>query len=155
MTLRRCILQLLGLEPPPGGDTLRLEHAALCVDCETLIPARGTSCIACGGRALLNLKRVLGGIRPEESARLVRVADRSCALPRFLHPQAGAIQGTSRFDRHDKLYSPRNTVVHRTPRYWRPNLEESLKKEMRHTAGAPNHLDFKAGEHFMERRTHE
>ncbi len=78
MTLQRILVELFGLEPP-GVDMLRLEDTALCVDCETLSPARGEACIACGGRALLNLKRVLGGIRPEESARLVERGDwRSC-----------------------------------------------------------------------------
>lgn len=95
MTLGRLIVQLLGLEPPPPAvDKLRLEEAALCVDCETLSPARGVACCACGGISLLSLKRVLGGIRPEDSARLVetddwwsrftaasQVADRRCHDP--------------------------------------------------------------------------
>lgn len=74
MTLQRLFVTLFGLDPP-GADKLRLEDTALCVDCETLSPARGDACIACGGRALLNLKRVLGGIRPEDSARLVEPVD--------------------------------------------------------------------------------
>lgn len=92
-------MQLLGLELPPAVDQLRLEEAALCVDCETLSPARGVACCACGGISLLSLKRVLGGIRPQDSARLVetddwwsrftaasQVADRRCHDPAGNHP---------------------------------------------------------------------
>ena len=99
MTLQRFIVQLLGLQPPPSADLLRLEDAALCVDCETLSPARGSACVACAGISLLSLKRVLGGIRPEDSARLLetddwwsrftassQVADRRCHEPAGSRP---------------------------------------------------------------------
>ncbi|HSA93517.1 MAG TPA: hypothetical protein VLE48_10940, partial [Terriglobales bacterium] len=86
MTLRRALTQLLDLGPQPGTEKIRLEETALCVDCETLTPARGTTCIACGGRALLSLKRVLGGIRPGDSARLVETRRWVGPLHRRLMP---------------------------------------------------------------------
>jgi len=35
-----------------------LQHASLCLDCETITTAH-TNCMACGSRALLNLARIL------------------------------------------------------------------------------------------------
>ena len=67
-----CLRRLLLGTLPAADEKLRLEQAVLCVDCETVSASRNGSCIACGGRALLSLARLLGGSIPAgESARLV------------------------------------------------------------------------------------
>jgi hypothetical protein len=45
----------------PAPETVPLQNAVLCVDCELVTMSRGNQCPVCGGRALLSLASVIGG----------------------------------------------------------------------------------------------
>ena len=51
----------LGTKLQPESDTVNLQNAVLCVDCESVTNSTSDECIVCGGRALLSLGRMLGG----------------------------------------------------------------------------------------------
>jgi hypothetical protein len=53
-----------------------LQHASLCIDCETITAAH-TNCLACGSKALLNIARVLNNRRLSGLA----LGDRASVLP--------------------------------------------------------------------------
>lgn len=42
-------------------ETVHLQNAVLCVDCETITASRRSECPVCGSRSLLGLARMLGG----------------------------------------------------------------------------------------------
>ena len=47
------------VEMPKAGGILRLQRAALCIDCEHISEATGCRCPRCGSASLLSLARVL------------------------------------------------------------------------------------------------
>jgi hypothetical protein len=57
----------------PRLNSIALDHAVLCADCEIISDSAGEVCEACGSRSLLSLGRVLGGGLGSERARLVDV----------------------------------------------------------------------------------
>ena len=59
--------------PQPLLNSLTLENAVLCADCEIISDSVGEVCQACGSRSLLSLGRVLGGALGSERARIVEV----------------------------------------------------------------------------------
>jgi len=59
----------------PRLNSLALEHAVLCADCEIISDSPGEVCQACGSRSLLSLGRVLGGGLGSERARIVDAAE--------------------------------------------------------------------------------
>ena len=58
----------------PRLNSITLEHAVLCADCEVISDSAGEVCEACGSRSLLSLGRVLGGGLGSERARLIDVS---------------------------------------------------------------------------------
>ena len=60
-----------GQSGPPRLNSLPLEEAVLCADCEVISDSNGEVCEACGSRSLLSLGRVLGGCIEGERATLV------------------------------------------------------------------------------------
>jgi hypothetical protein len=52
-------------------ESVALESAVLCADCEVISNSGGESCEICGSRSLLSLGRVLGGGLGGDRARLV------------------------------------------------------------------------------------
>jgi len=60
-----------GHNPQPRLNSVALEHAVLCADCEVISDSVGEVCAACGSRSLLSLGRVLGGGLGSERARIV------------------------------------------------------------------------------------
>lgn len=60
----------------PLLNSIALEHAVLCADCEIISDSIGEVCAACGSRSLLSLGRVLGGGLGDERARLVDAPER-------------------------------------------------------------------------------
>ncbi|HTV65265.1 MAG TPA: hypothetical protein VMD98_06650 [Bryocella sp.] len=65
-----------GQNPQPLLNSIALEHAVLCADCEVISDSIGEVCAACGSRSLLSLGRVLGGGLGQERARLVDAPER-------------------------------------------------------------------------------
>ncbi|HZP22097.1 MAG TPA: hypothetical protein VFB04_01545 [Terriglobales bacterium] len=55
----------------PRLNSIALEHAVLCADCEIISDSAGEVCEACGSRSLLSLGRVLGGGLGAVRARLI------------------------------------------------------------------------------------
>jgi hypothetical protein len=51
----------LHIKTQPDSDTLSLQNAVLCLDCEAVTNSRCDECPVCGGRALHSLVRMLGG----------------------------------------------------------------------------------------------
>ena len=62
-----------GRTPEPYLNSIPLEDAVLCADCEVISDSSGEACEACGSRSLLSLGRVLGCI---EGKRAVLVEPR-------------------------------------------------------------------------------
>ncbi len=60
-------------------DTIPLNEAVLCVDCEVITASASDTCPVCGSRSLLCLSRVLGGII--EGDRAVLFAASETELP--------------------------------------------------------------------------
>ena len=60
----------------PRLDSVALETAVLCADCEIISNSGGETCEICGSRSLLSLGRVLGGGLGSERARLVDAPER-------------------------------------------------------------------------------
>jgi hypothetical protein len=61
----------------PRLDSVALEHAVLCADCEVISNSGGETCEICGSRSLLSLGRVLGGGLGSDRAKLVEVTPES------------------------------------------------------------------------------
>lgn len=51
----------------PRLNSVPLEEAVLCADCDVISDSNGEVCQACGSRSLLNLGRVLGSIEGERA----------------------------------------------------------------------------------------
>lgn len=58
-----------------------LQHANLCMDCETITAAH-TNCLACGSKALLNIAQVLNNRRLSDLAHADRVSVLQISMPR-------------------------------------------------------------------------
>jgi hypothetical protein len=54
-----------------GTNAIPLQQAVLCADCEMISGSRHEVCVACGGTALVNLARLLGGTLDQERAVMV------------------------------------------------------------------------------------
>lgn len=52
---------------PPRLNSVPLEEAVLCADCDVISDSNGEVCQACGSRSLLSLGRVLGSIEGERA----------------------------------------------------------------------------------------
>ncbi len=61
----------------PHLDSVALENAVLCADCEIISNSGGENCEICGSRSLLSLGRVLGGGLVSERARIVDAPEHS------------------------------------------------------------------------------
>jgi hypothetical protein len=61
----------------PHLDSVALENAVLCADCEIISNSGGENCEICGSRSLLSLGRVLGGGLGSERASIVDAPEHS------------------------------------------------------------------------------
>jgi hypothetical protein len=78
-----------GQSGPQRLNSLPLEEAVLCADCEVISDSNGEVCQACGSRSLLSLGRVLGGCIEGERATLVEPADqRHAGFTVLVNPDA-------------------------------------------------------------------
>jgi hypothetical protein len=77
-----------------------LQNAVLCADCECISESRNDVCEVCGGRALVNLARLLGSAMQGETASLIDMPE---SLRRELEPLADSLS-------HDIHPVPRRTL---------------------------------------------
>ncbi len=63
-------------KPQLSLESVALESAVLCADCEIISNSGGETCEICGSRSLLSLGRVLGGGLGGDRARLVDTPER-------------------------------------------------------------------------------
>ena len=71
----------------PPINSLPLEEAVLCADCDVISDSNGEVCAACGSRSLLSLGRVLGSIEGER-ARIVEPEARRSNFTVLVNPEA-------------------------------------------------------------------
>jgi hypothetical protein len=60
-----------GAKPESSLNTVPLQNAVLCADCEVISDSAGEVCSVCGSRSLLSIGRVLGGSVGDERAVLL------------------------------------------------------------------------------------
>ena len=53
-------------------NTIALQHAVLCADCDVVSDSPHDICVVCGSRSLVNICRILGGKMPMTRAQLVK-----------------------------------------------------------------------------------
>lgn len=53
-------------------NTIALQHAVLCADCDVVSDSPHDICVVCGSRSLVNICRILGGEMPMTRAQLVK-----------------------------------------------------------------------------------
>ena len=52
-------------------NTVALNNAVLCADCDVVSDSPHDKCLVCGSRSLLNIAKILGGNMPMDRARLM------------------------------------------------------------------------------------
>jgi hypothetical protein len=58
-------------------NSISLQIAVLCADCDVVSDSPHDHCLVCGSRSLLNISRLLGGMMPSERAMLIETASAS------------------------------------------------------------------------------
>jgi hypothetical protein len=61
-------------------NTIRLQNAVFCAECEVISDSPHDVCSVCGSRSLVSLSRVLGGPLPEQRAQLVETAAQNTVI---------------------------------------------------------------------------
>jgi hypothetical protein len=64
-------------------NSISLQNAVLCADCDMVSDSPHDHCMVCGSRSLFNISRLLGGMLPNERAMLIDAAREPSTLP---HP---------------------------------------------------------------------
>ena len=62
-------------------NSISLQNAVLCADCDVVSDSPHDQCLVCGSRSLLNISRLLGGMMPSERAMLVETASAPSISP--------------------------------------------------------------------------
>jgi hypothetical protein len=57
---------------PPSLNTVALEYAVLCAECDVVSDSPHDTCMVCGSRSLVNICRILGGKLPKHRAELLK-----------------------------------------------------------------------------------
>ena len=70
-------------------NTIRLQNAVFCAECEVISDSPHDVCDVCGSRSLVSLSRVLGGPLPEQRAHLVQPAIQNTVMVAPLPVLAG------------------------------------------------------------------
>ena len=53
-------------------NTVELQHAVLCAECDVVSDSPHDICMVCGSRSLVNICRILGGKMPKNRAELLK-----------------------------------------------------------------------------------
>jgi galactose mutarotase-like enzyme len=67
-------------------NTVRLQNAVLCAECDVVSDSPHDTCLVCGSHSLFNVARIFGGNLPQKRVRLiareeVEIASREVVLP--------------------------------------------------------------------------
>jgi hypothetical protein len=65
-------------------NSISLQNAVLCADCDVVSDSPHDCCLVCGSRSLFNISRLLGGMLPSQRAKLVDPASRPFSLPKLV-----------------------------------------------------------------------
>jgi hypothetical protein len=57
-------------------NSISLQNAVLCADCDVVSDSPHDYCLVCGSRSLFNISRLLGGMLPSQRATLIDSASR-------------------------------------------------------------------------------
>lgn len=63
-------------------NSICLQNAVLCADCDVVSDSPHDQCLVCGSRSLLNISRLLGGMMPSERAMVVETASGPSRSPK-------------------------------------------------------------------------
>jgi len=53
-------------------NSICLQNAVLCADCDVVSDSPHDHCLVCGSRSLMNISRLLGGVMPSKRATLIQ-----------------------------------------------------------------------------------
>lgn len=62
-------------------NSISLQNAVLCADCDVVSDSPHDHCLVCGSRSLFNISRLLGGTLPRERAVLIDAASGASSSP--------------------------------------------------------------------------
>jgi hypothetical protein len=62
-------------------NSISLQNAVLCADCDVVSDSPHDHCLVCGSRSLFNISRLLGGMLPSKRAILIDAASGLSTLP--------------------------------------------------------------------------
>ena len=65
-------------------NSISLQNAVLCADCDVVSDSPHDQCLVCGSRSLLNISRLLGGMMPSERAMIIETASRPSSPPKLV-----------------------------------------------------------------------
>jgi hypothetical protein len=57
-------------------NSISLQNAVLCAECDVVSDSPHDHCLVCGSRSLFNISRLLGGVLPNQRATLIDSASR-------------------------------------------------------------------------------
>jgi hypothetical protein len=83
-----CGVGMNGSAVNPRSEELRplnsisLQNAVLCAECDFVSDSPHDYCLVCGSRSLFNISRLLGGMLPNQRAKLINPATRSSTPPK-------------------------------------------------------------------------
>ncbi len=61
----------MSAEEPRSLNSICLQNAVLCAECDVVSDSPHDHCLVCGSRSLFNISRLLGGMLPSERATLI------------------------------------------------------------------------------------
>lgn len=106
MTTKGPVVNLHGEKDRPL-NSISLQNAVLCADCDVVSDSPHDHCLVCGSHSLLNMARLLGGMMPSQRATLIETGHTSLKpvlkFPRtrrvFNSGDRAKVQGDSRQQR--------------------------------------------------------
>jgi hypothetical protein len=63
-------------------NSISLQNAVLCADCDVVSDSPHDHCLVCGSRSLFNISRLLGGMLPSQRATLIDPTSRPFTPPK-------------------------------------------------------------------------
>jgi hypothetical protein len=63
-------------------NSISLQNAVLCADCDVVGDSPHDHCLVCGSRSLFNISRLLGGMLPSQRATLIDPTGRPLTPPK-------------------------------------------------------------------------
>jgi hypothetical protein len=72
----------VGAEKDRPLNSILLQNAVLCAECDVVSDSPHDHCLVCGSRSLFNISRLLGGMLPSQRAKLIDPASRLFTPPK-------------------------------------------------------------------------